>query len=296
MKQPAGMTLQGRRIRCLLFDLGETLWVHRDQATMECITEKNDRRCAALLQSSISTLPPFISDYYHWSVLFRQAISERYRVRRCQDPEQEPDPVLVTTEACQDVSLPLFERTQLVCLFEAFRPPLAEARILLDGALETLQVLHARGILLGCVTDRQYGGLPFREDLRRLGLIEYFAPEAIIVSADCGKRKPHPLPFYQAMAALHVEAAETALVGDFLCRDIAGARRLQMGAIWKPKERLLRQMPLRFQGTRQEALLHAARHEEVTMYPEVPFAALEPFLLPDAMIEHVTELLAFPFA
>jgi putative hydrolase of the HAD superfamily len=71
----------------------------------------------------------------------------------------------------------------------------------------------------------------FQEGLRRLGLLEYFVPEAIIVSADCGIRKPHPSLFRRAMAALHVSAAETAMVGDLLSRDIAGARRRHMGAM-----------------------------------------------------------------
>jgi FMN phosphatase YigB (HAD superfamily) len=291
IKQSASILLQGRHIRCLLFDLGETLWVHCNQATMERITERQTRQCATLLQTYIPALPPLVSDYYQWSVQLRQAISKRYQAQRYQDYEQEPDPILVTAKACQDASLPPLEKTQLACLFEAFRPPLAEARILLDGARETLRALRTYGLLLGCVTDRWYGGLSFREDLRQLGLLEYFAPEAIIVSADCGKRKPHPTPFCQAMAVLNVSAEETAMVGDFLSRDIAGAKRLQMAAIWKPKERLLRQVPASLQEARQEALLRAARHEEEATYPEVPFPALEPFLQPDGIIEHIAELL-----
>src|SRR5579875_946971 len=153
MKQPASLTLQGRHIRCLLFDLGETLWVHCDQATMERITEQQARQCATLLQTYIPALPPSISDYYQWSVQLRQAISKRYQARRYQDYEQEPDPILVTAEACQDASLPALESTQLACLFETFRPPLAAARILLDGTLETLQMLSTHGMLLGCVTE-----------------------------------------------------------------------------------------------------------------------------------------------
>jgi putative hydrolase of the HAD superfamily len=293
MKQSASILLQGRHIRCLLFDLGDTLWDHRDQATMKRIADNNYRQCAALLQTYVPELPSFVSDYYQWGIRLRRAIAQRHQYRQRQDYEQEPDPLLVTAEACQDVSLPPLEIAQLASLFEIFRPPLAEARMLLDSALETLEALRARGVLLGCVTDRQYGGSPFREDLRRLGLLEYFVPEAIIVSADCGKRKPHPTLFHQAMAALHVSAAETAMVGDFLSRDVAGAKRLHMGAIWKPKERFLRQMPTHFQGTRQEALLNLARHEEELMYPEVPFTALEAFMQPDAVIEQVTELLYF---
>ncbi len=94
------------------------------------------------------------------------------------------------------------------------------------------------------------------------------------------------------MTALNVSAEETAVVGDFLSRDIAGAKRLQMAAIWKPKEPLIQQVSMSFQGAQQEDLLHAARCEEESMYPEVPFSILEPFLQPDAIIKHVTELLS----
>jgi len=292
MKHAPSLHLQGRSIRCLLFDLGETLWVHQDQATMEHITTLNERTCAALLQTYVSELPSFISDYLQWSIKLRQAIAKRYQSQRTHQYEIEPDPLIVTASACQDVSLPLFETQQLVCLFEAFRPPLAQARRLLDGVLPVLDKLKAQGIILGCVTDRQYGGERFREDLRQLELLDYFAPEAIIVSADYGKRKPHSSLFLKAMAALHVSAAETAMVGDFLSRDIAGAKQLQMGAIWKPKERLLQQALTIIPEKRQEVLFRLACQEEEAMYPEIPFAIIEKFLQPDCTIEHVTELLS----
>ncbi len=95
--------------------------------------------------------------------------------------------------------------------------------------------MQQRGFLLGVVTNRLYGGEPFQEDLRTLGLLNYFDPRHMAISGDLGIRKPNPAIFLHALKALEVVPEHAAMVGDSLNADILGAQKLGILAIWKPK-------------------------------------------------------------
>ena len=97
------------------------------------------------------------------------------------------------------------------------------------------QRLQQRGFLLGVVTNRQWGGKTFREDLEILGLLEYFQYQHMAISADLGVRKPHPAIFQHALNALCVAPEEAVMVGNSLRADIVGAQRSGIFTIWKPK-------------------------------------------------------------
>src|SRR5947199_1949139 len=80
-------------------------------------------------------------------------------------------------------------------IFEALRVRVPESRPLFPDTLSTLAALQQRGFLLGIVTNRQHGGKPFFNDLRTIGLLDYFREHHIAVSADLGVRKPPPALF-----------------------------------------------------------------------------------------------------
>lgn len=283
-------------IRCILFDLAETLWTNRQSTIWEHERQCRNQMAAQLLRVYLpAEIYPGV-DYDGLSIQLRSAISQRYRYWRSQYYDCEPDPYLVAEEAYQQLRLPAFlAREQTDTLLEAFRDPIPATRQLFDDTLMTLQELQTRGLLLGCVTDRQYGGRSFLTDLQELGLLEYFSPDAIGISADDGKRKPHPAPFLKAMSALKVDPKETAMVGDFLSRDVAGARRLNMLAIWKPKTSLLRELHLSeriaISSIERESLITTAWQQEEALYPEVPFCEIKPFMRPDLIITHLKDLL-----
>lgn len=138
----------------------------------------------------------------------------------------------------------------------------ADARLLFEDMLTTLAVLKSRGYLLGVVSNRHYGGKLFHADLCDMGLLDYFAYEHMAISADLGIRKPHPGIFTHAMNALQVVPEETAMVGDSLKVDIAGAQALKITAIWKPYR------------------LHRSKRD-----------AEEENIVPDMRIEHLYDLL-----
>jgi putative hydrolase of the HAD superfamily len=94
-----------------------------------------------------------------------------------------------------------------------------------------LDWLRERGVRLGCVTNRVFGGPRFIEELRELGLDKYF--ESTAVSCDHGYMKPHPKLYQRVLDEMGIEASETAMVGDSLRADVEASQALGMTAIWR---------------------------------------------------------------
>lgn len=69
-----------------------------------------------------------------------------------------------------------------------------------------------------------------RAKIRGAHLAPYF--DAIVVSGEIGVGKPEPQPFIHALALLGVAATAAVMVGDSLERDIAGAQRAGIRAVW----------------------------------------------------------------
>ena len=69
-----------------------------------------------------------------------------------------------------------------------------------------------------------------REKLAASGLAERF--DAVVVSGELGIGKPDPAIFAHALAALDCDAAASAMVGNSLEHDIAGALRAGLRAVW----------------------------------------------------------------
>ena len=65
-----------------------------------------------------------------------------------------------------------------------------------------------------------------RELFAEIGLLDRL--DAVALSAEVGKRKPHPAIFEAALAQVGVEAGEALMVGDRLREDVAGAQALGM--------------------------------------------------------------------
>jgi HAD superfamily hydrolase (TIGR01549 family) len=142
-------------------------------------------------------------------------------------------------EALQQLGITKANRTLGENIYEALRIRIPNSRTLFDDTFSTLSELKQRGYILGVVTNRHYGGLPFHEDLQTMGLLDYFEYEHLAISADLGIRKPNPDIFMHALNKLRVQPEEAAMVGDSLKADILGAKMLNILAIWKPKASLI---------------------------------------------------------
>lgn len=277
--------LRDRNIRCILFDLGNTLWTHVNHASWESIEYKANQQAISLLskhttpeqQSKIITLS-------HGKQL-RAAISAKIFELSRLDPQLEPNPAFAVQEALLELGLPRLDRVICHDLFEALRIPVRESRMLFDDTCSTLAALRERGFLLGVVTNRPWGGKPFLEDMRKLGLLEYFDPRHIAISADSGIRKPNAALFLQALHALSIAPEEAAMVGDSLSADIFGAKELNMVTIWKPRLRHRTELQALHVMDNAALLAYALQFENER------YRLAHSSIKPDIIIEHISDLL-----
>ena len=95
------------------------------------------------------------------------------------------------------------------------------------GVEETIQRLHSN-YHLAIISDGQVAcALP---ELNVRGLSRYFNP--IIISGDLGYRKPDQRLFTAALTAMKMEPAEVLFVGNDMYRDVYGAQRVGIKAVF----------------------------------------------------------------
>jgi len=102
-----------------------------------------------------------------------------------------------------------------------------QRHVVLPGAVDILAALrpHAKlAIISNGSPDLQ------RQKLRRSGLQKYV--DTVIVSGEVGVGKPNPAIFQCALRSLDVQASKAVMVGDSLTRDVDGAQRAGIRAVW----------------------------------------------------------------
>jgi FMN phosphatase YigB (HAD superfamily) len=224
-----------RGIRCLLFDLGDTLWYRESQESWDRLESASNQQAIDLLRQQIEpALLPHLDDPALGQAL-RQAFDTQVRATIRKEPLLEPDATLAVACVLQEWGLRGVDRSLCTALFEALRVRIPHSRPLFPDTLSTLAQIRQRGYLLGIVTNRLWGGKPFHDDLRSLGLLEYVDIAHMAISGDLGLRKPHPRIFESVLHALDVPPGEAAMIGDSLSADILGADPLGIYTIWKPK-------------------------------------------------------------
>lgn len=230
--------LSGRTIRCILFDFGETLWTRTDRATWYALEQAGNLRTLKLLRDHIDPWTMPMTDLTLLGEQLRKAIEVHARTLIRRNPGYEPDFTSVTIEALQQLGFPEVDEALGAAVFEAQRVSIAQSRHIFRDVLPTLKALQQRGFLLGVVTNRNYGGAPFQQDLQTMGLLDYFDPCHMAISADLGIRKPNAAIFQYVLNALDVPPEEAVMVGDSLRADVGGALPLGIFAVWKPSLRV----------------------------------------------------------
>ncbi len=98
-----------------------------------------------------------------------------------------------------------------------------------DDTLSTLDTLKSGGYRLGIISNAADG-----DDVHRLvdahKLRSYF--DSILISAEVGMRKPHPLIFNLALDFFQVPPGRTVMVGDLPEMDVLGAQKVGIAGIW----------------------------------------------------------------
>ncbi len=232
-------TLNGRTIRCILFDFGDTLWTRKDKAIWYQLEQTANQNAVTLLRTHFSPVALPALDDGKLGLEIRRAVDHAIREKKRQDLEHEPNFITLVQEALRGIGIPHVDRTLSEAIFEALRVRIQASRDLFADTFSTLTALKERGYTLGVVTNRHYGGHPFQEDLRDIGLLNYFDARHMAISADLGVRKPNPAIFLHALDGLGFSPQEAAMVGDSLSADVGGAKRLNIFAVWMPKPHLI---------------------------------------------------------
>lgn len=111
---------------------------------------------------------------------------------------------------------------------DAYFDRFTEEMTTFPGVAELLEGLHARfrlGLLSNFTDPR-----PVRRVLERDGLASHF--DAVVISADLGRRKPQPAIFEHALAELGSRPECALFVGDDPTDDIEGAKAVGMRTAW----------------------------------------------------------------
>lgn len=289
MQKENGQALNERKIRSILFDLGETLWTdkNRDTTLNQAVTQQTIQ----IIRTHV--IPEIFAqvDLERLQNQLRHSVVMKARAQAHSHPGYEPDFGQAVNDALPQFGLPPLERSVSEAIFEDLRIPIFGTRRLFDDVQLTLQTLKQRGFLLGVVSNRFWGGRPFLADVHKLGLFDYFPPAAIAISADLGIRKPNPDMFRHTLRELNTTPEESVMVGDSLYADVAGAKKLGMLAVWKPKHyqrTKLRELQKHKQHTddHNDRLFSYALEHENQHYQHAISS-----IKPDIIIEHVRELL-----
>ncbi|HCI80994.1 MAG TPA: hypothetical protein DHW02_15040 [Ktedonobacter sp.] len=287
--------LTGRTTRCILFDLGSTLWTYRDDNTVKQAELKAEQRAFAVLRRHLNP-----QDAARLETLAPYQLGKAIYANIIQDEQPgtgiytEPDVARATVAGLKQLGFPDVSPAIGAEVFEAMRLRIPETRAFFNDALPTLAALKACGFKLGIVTNRGHGGEAFREDLETIGFSDYIGPRNIAVSIDLNIRKPDSRIFQYTLDALEVSAAESVMVGDQLGADVYGAQHLGIYGVWKPNPRIFAEArdeagmqsnenlpPL---GTLKRIALSRMKHYR-------PDRATLEALQPDMVIEHLRELL-----
>lgn len=110
---------------------------------------------------------------------------------------------------------------------DRFETYLNETMRLKPLAIETLEALAARGVVLALLTNGSERTQ--RRKIKQFQLDRHFA--AICIEEEVGIGKPDPAAYHGVMSALGLTPAEAWMIGDDPIWDVAMPRRLGMGAI-----------------------------------------------------------------
>lgn len=300
--------LTGRTVRCILFDLGDTLWYRKDVASWRQLEAVSNQHAVIILRQHVAPkFLPSINDAALGKRL-REALEGEVRSIILQNPEIEPNGPLTVVQVLHQWGIKNVDVALGEAIFEALRIRVPASRTLFDDVPSTLAALRQRGFQLGVVTNRLWGGEPFRKDLQTVGLLNYFDLRHIAVSGDLGVRKPNPAIFLHVLNEFQVPSEEAVMVGDSLPADIIGGQRLGLFSVWKPKPKWLDSINARLgnHGTPAELTpgeiteqlppgAHITDNDHVLAQVKSRDKKLDPFLRgdikPDLIVEKLSDLL-----
>lgn len=214
--------------RSVIFDLFDTLAdFKREHLPLIHINGEAVRSTTAVVY------PLFARRFNHVSLeafyqAFRQSFDEAARLRETEDREVSARErfhlffhklEIPVTPEIEPFLMSLLD-THMACIADAVHTP-PEHRELLDWLRPRYR--------LALISNFDHGPTA-RQILDQTGLTAFF--DLILISDELGQRKPHAAIFETACQALRIRPHEAIFIGDSPSIDIAGAKRVGMGAIW----------------------------------------------------------------
>jgi HAD superfamily hydrolase (TIGR01509 family) len=202
-------------LRAVLFDWGGTLM--SDEWSDEIALEGHTAGLAALGRDGLPDAEAFTGYLReHEAELFPSA------------GEDEIDIAAVMSGSFRDQGVELTDDDVRLFL-QAAHEAWSSHYVLADSTHALLEALRARGLKLALVSNTASPQWLLQPMLERQGIAERV--DAIVLSSEVGKRKPHPAIFERALSELDVAASVALFVGDRLEADVLGASRIGMKTI-----------------------------------------------------------------
>jgi putative hydrolase of the HAD superfamily len=203
-------------LRAVTFDWGDTLM--RDAWSDEIALAGNAAGLAAIAERE--DLPDAAALAAWWASPERPLADDRR--------EDEVDWMALQRACFDELGVPLGD-DELDAYVSAMYASWRDGIALSAHAHALLEALRGRGLRLAVISNVAAPGRLVREALARQGLTERF--DAIVLSCEVGKRKPHPAIFERALDELGVAPSETLHVGDRRYHDVGGAGALGIGTV-----------------------------------------------------------------
>lgn len=214
--------------RVVIFDLFDTLAdFERDRLPLIHVNGE------AIHSTSAVVYPLFAARHGHISLevfyqAFRKSFDEAARLREVEEREVSArerfhlffQMLRVPVTPDSEPFLASLLDAHMACLADAVHAP-PEHRALLDWLRPKYR--------LALISNFDHGPTA-RQILDRAGITSFF--DLILISEEIGQRKPHAAIFEAACQALRITPSEAIFIGDSPSIDIAGAKRVGMGAIW----------------------------------------------------------------
>ena len=199
-----------RRIRAVLFDLGNTLVTYYATAEFPSVLQRCLQECRDVLGWS--------QDSERDHAMFVRAMGL--------NAERPDGAVHALDERLSELfgEYASLDDATLAAVCEAFLKPIFDLARLDRDALPVLESIRQRGIKTAIVSNTPWGSSAsvWRNELARHGLLERV--DASVFCGDVGWRKPNPAPFQRALELIHVAPADAMFVGDDARWDLIGAQ------------------------------------------------------------------------
>jgi putative hydrolase of the HAD superfamily len=206
-------------LRAVLFDWGGTLM--NDEWSDEIALEGHTAGLSALARDGLpdpTAFTAYLRD--HQAELFPRAT------------EDEIDISAVMTRSFREHGLEL-DDDDVRLFLQAAQDVWSSYYALASSTHALLESLRERDLKLALVSNTASPEWLLEPILERQGITERV--DAIVLSSEVGKRKPHRAIFERALSELGVEPSEALFVGDRLEADVLGASRVGMKtvqAVW----------------------------------------------------------------